>query len=72
MKYTFVFSCLALSFLLSLSACKKDEGFNLFSVDDDIELGKQLKAEIEANPSEYPLLSETQYSAAYGHLYRMK
>ena len=72
MKPTSVFFFLALSFLLSLNACKKDEGFNLFSVDDDIELGKQLKAEIEANPSEYPLLSESQYSAAYSHLFRMK
>jgi Zn-dependent protease with chaperone function len=57
---------------LNLAACKNDEGFNLFSIEDDKALGLQLSEEISANPAEYPLLSELQYSAAYDHLYRIR
>jgi len=57
--------------VLAHPACK-DEGINVFSIEDDKQLGLQLKQEIEANPSEYPLLDETQYSIAYSHLYRMR
>ncbi len=63
---------LASILMFSISSCNDDEGVNFFSIEDDKELGKQLEAEIAANPSEYPVLSETQYSAAYGHLYRMR
>ncbi|GIV32851.1 MAG: peptidase M48 [Chitinophagales bacterium] len=57
--------------LLLLTRCG-DEGFNIFSIEDDKMLGKQLADTIAANPSEYPLLSETQYAEAYGHLYRIR
>lgn len=65
-----------LSLVLILSACSKDKNndntFNIFSVDDDISLGLQLKQEIESNPAEYPLLDDVQYKDAYDHLYRMR
>jgi predicted Zn-dependent protease len=50
--YAFILLC-------SLPACDKDGSINVFSVEQDVELGKQVSAEIEANSSEYPLLPET-------------
>lgn len=38
--------------LLFLVACS----FNAFPVSDDIQLGEQVKSEIESNPSQYPIL----------------
>lgn len=49
----------------------KDGGINLFSLQRDIDLGKQVEAEIAANPNEYPILSESQYPEAYQHLRRI-
>ncbi len=60
---------------LILTSCSKknpdDDSFNIFGIDDDIQLGKQTVAEIEKNPTEYPILSEAQYPVAYGHLRRI-
>lgn len=61
--------CAALA--LSLPACKKG-GLNLFTIQDDKNLGAQLKAEIEANPSQYPLLPFTGNETAYSYLYAMR
>lgn len=61
--------------LVSASACKKgsDESpINLFSVDDDIEFGKQVEAEIAANPQDYPVLDQAAYPEAYQHLNRIR
>jgi beta-barrel assembly-enhancing protease len=60
--------------LIFLSCSKKDENksFNLFSVNDDIALGQELRNEIHSNPDKYPLLSITQYSEAYNHMYRIR
>jgi beta-barrel assembly-enhancing protease len=52
-----------------LAACSGDGGgVNLFTVQDDIDLGAQLAAEIEADPKNYPLLSEAQFPDAYNRL----
>jgi len=46
-----------------------DEGkLNFFTVDQDMEFGRQLDSAIMANPIEYPLLSETAYPQAYSKL----
>jgi beta-barrel assembly-enhancing protease len=58
--------------VLSLGSCKKDEGVNFFSVNQDAEFGEQFHAEILNNPSDYPLLSESSYPAAYTHLRRVR
>jgi predicted Zn-dependent protease len=56
-----------------LAACSGDGGgVNLFTVQDDIDLGAQLAAEIEADPKNYPLLSEAQFPDAYDHLYAIR
>lgn len=57
--------------LFSCNGCK-DQGFNIFSIEDDKQLGLQLQDEIAANSGDYPILNETQYSAAYAHLYRIR
>ncbi len=50
-------------FLLPLTATfaqkKRGGGFNIFSIQQDLDLGKQVSAEIENNPKQYPLLAET-------------
>ena len=57
------------------SGCNKgsDESpINLFSVEDDKEFGKQVEAEIAANPQDFPILDEAQYPEAYQHLNRIR
>lgn len=58
--------------LMSLTACDKDGDINLFSLEDDKELGQQLSQEIANNPSEYPVLDRTQYPEAYDYLYDIR
>ena len=43
-------------------------GLNLFSVDDDKQLGAQVDAEIQSDPANYPLLKESSYPDAYAYL----
>lgn len=43
-------------------------GLNLFSVEDDKDLGAQVDAEIESNPSEYPIAEESDFPDAYAYL----
>lgn len=55
------------------SCSKDDDGggsswFNLFSIEDDKEMGAQLDAEIRSNPSQYPILSEADYTEAYAYI----
>ena len=48
---------------LSLAAC--DSGINIFSVDDDIDLGEQLAEEIASMPEEFPILPREDFPQAY-------
>lgn len=69
----FVLSALVLS--LSFHSCsKKNEGedFNIFSVNQDIEFGKQLVSYLESDTSDVDVLDTIQYAAAYSHLYRIR
>lgn len=43
----------------------------VFSVENDVELGRQGAASFEANPEEYPVLPEEEYPEAYAHLNRI-
>lgn len=61
--------CLAL--LAGNTGCKKN-GLNIFTLEDDRNLGLQLKQEIESNPAEYPILPFTGNEAAYNYLYAMR
>jgi beta-barrel assembly-enhancing protease len=56
-----------------LTKCKDDgTGVLLFSLQDDITMGQQVKQEILGNPQQYPVLDRTQYAAAYAYLETMK
>lgn len=64
--------CLLILFpVLFISGCSDDpvNPVNLaFNAENDIQLGGQLDQEIRSNPSEYPLLDETEYADAYAYL----
>ena len=45
---------------------------NIFTIDDDIQLGKDLREEILANPEDYPIVDESAYPEAYEHLRRVR
>lgn len=73
-RVTFL-AIILLPVMISLSGCKKDDGgsgFNIFTVQDDIDLGQQIETEIATNPAEYPLLSESQYPDAYYNIRRVR
>jgi len=68
MKKT-TFYLLAVIFVISLlSACKKPI---LFGINQQKELGKQVRDQILADPQNYPILPETQYPQAYRHIRRI-
>jgi beta-barrel assembly-enhancing protease len=59
--------------LFLLSSCGKDNnGVNIFTVEDDMQLGLQMEQEIQGNPAEYPLLQKSQYAGAYQNIERVR
>lgn len=61
--------------MIFMTGCNKDDdggGINIFTLEDDMELGLQLQQEIENDPANYPLLSESQYPGAYQHMRRIR
>lgn len=67
------FLLLSLLCLLALGSfsCDRSGDFVIFSVQNDVELGAQVNEEIRNNPSEYPILPESEYPDAYRHLRTM-
>jgi predicted Zn-dependent protease len=64
---------LGLFVLLSFSSCKKDAPFvPLFSISDDIALGKQVEAEIAKDPAQFPILDSASNLQAYQFLYGIR
>lgn len=57
--------------LTTFSGCKKG-GLNIFTIEDDKAFGAQMETEIAGNPTEYPLVSESAYPAAYAYLNGLK
>jgi predicted Zn-dependent protease len=55
-----------------LVACTDGGTLNLFSIQDDIELGQQVRDEVLADPATYPVLYEDEAPEAYDHLYRIR
>jgi predicted Zn-dependent protease len=43
-------------------------GFNLFTIDQDKELGRQVNAEILSKPEQYPILDPVQYKEVYDYV----
>ncbi|NOT37551.1 MAG: M48 family metalloprotease [Saprospiraceae bacterium] len=68
MKLRIVFLIVVL-FSFSCSWLKKSwSNLNLFPVAQDIELGKQVAAEIEANPADFPILPQRGNEALYNYV----
>lgn len=56
---------------ISFSGCGSSQGgggLNLFTPEQDLELGQQVKKEIESNPKEYPILSEQENKEVYAYI----
>lgn len=61
--------------LLFGGCSKKDnggDGVNIFSIQDDKDLGAQVKAEIAADPAEFPILDPAAYPDAYNYIYAIR
>lgn len=50
----------------------KGKGFNLFTLDQDKELGAKVAQEIASNPKEYPLLDSLKYKDVYAYIYKVR
>lgn len=60
--------------ILFTTSCSKDKegpSINLFSVQDDKQLGQELNQEIQTNP-DYNVMDPGKYPQAYEHLYRIR
>ena len=55
-----------------LTTCTKDGKINIFSLDDDIKLGQQVRDEIAGDLSQYPVLDRSQYAASYAYLEQIR
>ena len=54
---------------VAFNSCNKnDEGFNLFTIEDDKELGMQVRDEIASKPSEFPVIARSSNPTAYAYL----
>jgi predicted Zn-dependent protease len=55
-----------------LVGCSKDGGLNIFSINDDIQLGLQTKQTIESDPSQFPILNPNAYPQVYNYIIAMR
>ena len=61
-----------LVFLPLLAAGCSDGSLNLFTIQDDIDLGRQLRDEILNDPATYPVVDEADAAEAYDYLYMLR
>lgn len=67
-----------LAAILSIASCgvvnekNKGKGMNVFTVEQDKQLGAQVAAEIDNNPQQYPLLDSVQYADVYKYIYGIR
>lgn len=76
MKRLVLFSIVISTTLALMGSCggskKLGSGINLFTIDQDRQLGAQVAAEIDGNPKEYPLLDSLKYPDVYQLLYKVR
>jgi predicted Zn-dependent protease len=59
--------------MIFLPSCSKDNsGINIFTVEDDKQLGLQMEQQIQSDPAQYPLLNPAQYPAVYENVERVR
>ncbi|RYZ18904.1 MAG: peptidase M48, partial [Sphingobacteriales bacterium] len=71
-KSTLGLYAFALSIVLFFAGCSKDGGLNIFSIEDDKQLGLQTKQQIESDPAEFPILDPAAYPAVYAYVNAMR
>lgn len=71
MKKLSAFALVILSFVFYNSSCDKQSSVVLFTIQDDINLGKQVVSQIESDTVQFPILKENAYPKAYQHLRRI-
>lgn len=74
-RKVFIFSFLVVSTFLLVNCRGGKElgsGINLFSVEQDKQLGAQVAAEIDGNQKEYPLLDSASNKEVYAYLYKIR
>lgn len=54
--------------ILGITSCSKDGDVNFFTVKDDVAFGAQLDSTILADPTEYPILNESQNPEVYTYV----
>jgi predicted Zn-dependent protease len=61
---------------LGLTGCTTDKDgnivINIFTIEDDIQLGQDLRDELAQDPENYPILAPNDYPDAYAHLYEIR
>ena len=58
---------------ISLISCQsKDGDYSFFSEEDDLELGKQMAAQIDADYAQFPIVSRSQHPGLYQKLEKMR
>jgi len=68
----FSLACISATILiLTALGCGSTGGLNFFSIEQDIELGRQVSQEINSNPSEYPILREQGNEEVYRYVRRL-
>lgn len=76
MKSFFFNTLIISSVFLFIAACgtskKQHKGINLFSIDQDKQLGAQVAHEIDSNTREYPVLDSAQNREVYQYLYKVR
>jgi predicted Zn-dependent protease len=70
--FYFTFSVILFQSCSLLDPKSKGKGFNVFTLQQDIELGANVAKEIDGNPTEYPLLDSVKYKDVYAYLYKVR
>lgn len=55
-----------------LNEKNKGKGFNLFTIEQDRQLGAQVAAEIESDPNQFPILDSASNREVYQYLYKVR
>jgi len=71
-NYFRILVVLAVPVILFFSACNDDNGVNIFTLEDDMAFGLQMKEMIQSDPANYPMLTKSQYPEAYHHIERVR
>ncbi len=58
--------------IMALLSCDENHHFVVFSIQNDVDLGKQVKQEIASDPTHYKILPESSYPRVYNYLYGMR